>query len=521
MDANRIHARRWGILAVLVVSLLVVVLDNTVLNVALKTLQDDLGASQSQLEWAINSYTLVFAGLLFTAGILGDRLGRKRMLMLGLTLFGSASLLSAYAQSAGQLIGARALMGVGAAAIMPATLSVISNVFEPRERGRAIGIWAGAVGIGVVIGPVVGGALLEQFWWGSVFLINVPVVAVGLIAISLVVPESRDPNPGRLDPGGVLLSIAGLTLLTYGIIKGGELATIAEPEVILPALAGVGLLALFVRYEARSDHPALDVRLFRNPQFSTSTAAIALIFFAIMGVVFFLTFYLQVVRGYSPLQAGLWFIPFAVGQMVFAPLSATFVKRFGIRAVATFGLGLMSATLLAFLLIDADSPMWVFGLIGAVQGVGAANVMPPATTAIMSALPRERAGVGSAMQNTARQVGGAMGVAVLGSVMSVLYRDGVSGHLDVLPAAARHAAGESVGETINTAAQSGPQALSAVQAPAFDAFVNAMHVTATAAAVVAAIAAVIAFRFLPSVRPVQAEPAPARAEDSAEPARSH
>src|SRR3954470_10773356 len=229
MDApvvtNTGHPRRWAILAVLVISLLVVVLDNTVLNVALRTIADPrhgLGASQSDLEWAINSYTLVFAGLLFTAGILADRFGRRITLVTGLSLFGIASLISAYAGTADQLIAARALMGLGAAAVMPATLSIIANVFDPRERGRAIGVWAGAVGLGVAIGPIVGGLLLEHFWWGSVFLINVPIVIAGVVLVLTLIPESRDPKPGRIDFVGVLLSIVGLTLLTYGVIKGGE-----------------------------------------------------------------------------------------------------------------------------------------------------------------------------------------------------------------------------------------------------------------------------------------------------------
>src|ERR1700712_3482457 len=219
------HPRRWAILGVLVISLLVVVLDTAVLNVALRTIADPhegLGASQSDLEWSINSYTLVFAGLLFTAGLLGDRLGPPRILLVGLAVFSIASLASAYAQTPGQLIGARALMGLGAAAIMPATLAIISNVFDPRERGRAIGVWAGAVGLGGAIGPIVGGLLLEHFWWGSVFLINVPIALAGVVLVAVLVPESRDPRPGRIDIFGVLLSIIGLTLLTYGVIEGGD-----------------------------------------------------------------------------------------------------------------------------------------------------------------------------------------------------------------------------------------------------------------------------------------------------------
>ncbi|HEV2243843.1 MAG TPA: MFS transporter, partial [Streptosporangiaceae bacterium] len=225
MDSQTIQRRRWVILGVLVISLIAIVLDNTVLNVALKTIaqpKGGLGASQSQLEWGINSYTLVFAGLLFTFGVLGDRIGRRRMLIIGMALFGLFSLLTAYSQSPDQLIFARAAMGLGAAAVMPQTLSIISNVFEPRERGRAIGIWAVAVGIGVAIGPIVGGLLLAHFWWGSVFLINVPVTAIGVAAITMLVPESRNPDPGRIDYLGVLLSIVGLVLLVYGIIQGGD-----------------------------------------------------------------------------------------------------------------------------------------------------------------------------------------------------------------------------------------------------------------------------------------------------------
>ena len=225
MDGTAVHGRRWIILSVLVISLTAIVLDNTVLNIALKTISEPrtgLGASQSQLEWAINSYTLVFAGLLFTFGVIGDRIGRRRMLIIGMALFGVSSLLCSYAQSPDQLIWARAAMGFGGAAVMPQTLSVITNVFEPGERPRAIGIWASAVGVAIAVGPIVGGLLLDHFWWGSVFLINVPLTAVGIAAITVLVPESKSPHPGRVDILGVLLSIAGLVLLVYGIIQGGD-----------------------------------------------------------------------------------------------------------------------------------------------------------------------------------------------------------------------------------------------------------------------------------------------------------
>ncbi|MFJ1541079.1 MFS transporter [Micromonospora chalcea] len=501
---NTGHPRRWAILGVLVISLLVVVLDNTILNVALRTLADPvhgLGATQGELEWAINSYTLVFAGLLFTFGVLGDRLGRRRFLILGLALFGLASLLSAYAQDPAQLIAARALMGVGGAAIMPVTLSIISNVFDPRERAKAIGVWAGAVGLAVAIGPVLGGALLEHFWWGSVFLINVPVVALGVVLVAALVPESRDPKPGRVDVPGVLLSVVGLVALTYGIIDGGEHG-FDRPQVWVAVLGGLAVLGWFIVHELRSDHPSLDVRLFRVPRFAAPVALVGLVFFAAMGVMFFGAFYLQLVRGYSPLESGLLFLPFAVAQLIFAPRSAAMVRRYGGRSVAAVGLLLTATALGAFVLIDADTPIWIFSALGFLQGAGMANIMPPATESIMSSLPREKAGVGSAVSNTVRQVAGALGVAVLGSVLSAVYRDQVAPAVAALPAPVRDAARESVSGAYAVADRLGPAAPRLIDA-ANDSFVSAMHWAAGVSAVVAALGLVIVLRWMPG-RPVAA-----------------
>jgi len=493
------HPRRWTILGVLVVSLLVVVVDNTILNVAMKTIADPrrgLGASQSELEWAINSYTLVFAGLLFTAGILGDRLGRRRVLLVGMTLFGLASLASAYAQEPSQLIAARGLMGLGAAAILPATLSIISNVFDPRERGRAIGVWAGSVGLAVAIGPVVGGALLEHFWWGSVFLVNVPIVIAGITGITVLVPESRDPAPGRIDLVGVLLSVAGLGSFVYGIITGGESGDWTTPDVWGAILLGMIVLATFVWYEARSDHPALDVRLFREPRFSAAVAAVAAVFFAALGVLFFSTFYLQIVRGYSPLQTGLLFLPFAGAQLFFAPRSAAMVTRYGPKAVCAGGLLLVALGLATFMFVTTSTPVWVLLVAFFVQGIGMANVMPPATEAVMSTLPREKAGVGSAVNNTMRQVGGALGVAVLGSVLAQVYRSQISGQLAALPDRLRDAAAESIASTYAAVANAGPAA-DAILPAANRAFVEAMHWTAAGAALTALVGMAAVLRWLP------------------------
>jgi EmrB/QacA subfamily drug resistance transporter len=504
-----IHRRRWAILTVLLFSLLVVVLDNSILNVAMKTIAQPsptgLGASQSQLEWAINSYTLVFAGLLFTAGLLGDRLGRKKVLLLGMFIFGGGSALSAFAGSAGELIAWRGVMGLGGALIMPATLAIIMNVFEREEQPRAIGIWAGVVGLAIAIGPITGGLLLQHFWWGSVFLVNVPIVVLGLIAMFVIVPDSKDPRPGRLDPIGVLLSIAGLVLLIYGIIKGGQYGDFTRPEVWATALGGLVILIGFVWFEGRSDHPALDVSYFKKRQFSASVTAIGLVFFALMGVTFFVVFYTQSVRGYSALQSGLLLLPLAAAQMVFAPRARLLVDRFGARAVCTGGMALTGISFLGFLLLGRTTPIWVLEVLFFLMGTAMAHVMPPATVMIMSSLPREKAGSGSAVNNTFRQVGGALGVAVLGSLMSTVYRDNVQSHLTVLPAPARHSAAESIEATLGVASRLGPRGQALVD-PANNAFIHAMHVTAAASAAVALIGAVIALVFLPAKPRPEAAP---------------
>jgi len=503
------HPRRWLILGVLVVSLLVVVLDNTVLNVALSVIADPvrgLGATQSELEWSINSYTLVFAGLLFTAGVLGDRIGRRLMLLIGLVLFGAASLVSAYAQDPGQLIAARALMGIGGAGVLPATLAIISNVFDPRERARAIGVWAGAVGLAVAIGPLVGGALLDRYWWGSVFLINVPIVVAGVVAVLLMVPESKDPRPGRVDVGGVLLSIVGLVTLVYGIIHGGEHG-FDRWQSWGSIAVGVAVVALFVRYESRLTHPSLEVRLFRNPAFSAAVASVGLVFFAAMGSFFFMAFYLQLVRGYTPFETGLFLLPFAAAQLTFAPRSAALVRRFGPKAVCAVGLSLVSLALAGFVLLDVDSPIWLPAALFFVQGVGMANVMPPATESIMSTLPREKAGVGSAVGNTIRQLGGALGVAVLGSVVAAAYRNAMTDTVAGLPEPLRHTARESIAGTYGVAGQLGAAGRGLI-APANAAFVDAMHLASIGSALVGVLGVAVVLAYLPRRSGPVSPPAP-------------
>ncbi|MFG2433204.1 MFS transporter [Streptomyces sp. NPDC048508] len=501
-----VHRRRWAILGVLMLSLLIVVLDNSILNVAIKTISTPaptgLGATQGELEWAINAYTLVFAGLLFTAGLLGDRLGRKKVLLAGLAVFGIGSALAAESGSPVQLIVFRALMGFGAAFVMPATLAVLMNVFERDEQPKAIGIWAGGVGLAIAIGPITGGVLLDHFWWGSVFLINVPIVILAIGLMVWLVPDSRDPNPGRLDPVGVVLSVVGLVLLVYGIIKGGQLADFTDPQVLATIGAGLVVLIGFVIFEKRSDHPSIDVSYFQNKVFSAAISAIALVFFALMGVTFFSVFYTQSVRGYSPLQTGLLMLPLAAAQIIFAPRARLVVDRFGNRATCTAGLVIIAAMLAAFATLEADTPIWILEVIFFLMGTGMAHIMTPTSVVIMQALPREKAGSASALSNTFRQVGGALGIAVLGSVLSTAYRNGIEDKLSLVPAPLRHTAGESIEATLGVAAKLGPQG-KALVTPANDAFLHAMHVTALCGAGVAVIGAVVVALFLPGRPPAQ------------------
>jgi EmrB/QacA subfamily drug resistance transporter len=501
MDASTIQRRRWAILAVVVVGLLAIVIDNTVLNVALKTIaspasKGGIGASQSELEWAINSYTLVFAGLLFTFGVLGDRIGRKRVLIGGLVLFGLGSLLSAYATSPDTLIAARAVMGLGGAAVMPQTLSIIANVFEPGERARAIGIWSSAVGVGVAIGPVLGGLLLAHFWWGSVFLINVPVTVAGVVASVILIPESRNPAPGKIDYVGVLASIAGLVLLVYGIVQGGDGESWGSLGVLGPALGGLVVLGLFAWYESRIEHPSLDVRLFKIRALSASVGSIVLLFFGMGGVYFFSSFYLQNVRGYSPLYAGVLCVPFAIGQILMAPRSATLVARFGVRAVMVTSMLANAVAIGGWVLLGTTTPIWLVAVLFVIQGAALGLAIPAATSTVMQALPRERAGAGSALTNTARQVAVALSVAALGSILSSAYRSSLNPTLAKLPASLRDTAGSSITATQAVAGQLG-HAGQFLLDPANGAFVDAMRLTTGVAATLAVIGGIAILRWMP------------------------
>ncbi len=519
MDSPDGHPKRWAILGVLVVSLLVVVLDNTVLNIALPTIQRDLDASPSQLVWAVDSYILVFAALLFTWGVLGDKWGRRKVLIIGLSIFAIASAAAAFATSADMLIALRAVMGIGGAAVLPTTLAIITVVFPPHERGKAIGAWAGAVGAAVALGPVLGGILLQHpdwtNWligndWGSVFLINVPIVIIGLIAIVKVVPETRNPNPRALDIPGLLLSISGLGLLIYGIIHASETRSFLSAGVLVPVFAGMGIIALFLVMEARSSHASFDVSLFKNRGYAVSLVAVSLAFFALSGITFTLPFYLQIVRGYDVLAAGLCFVPFAVGQLIAAPRSAAMVARFGYRVVMTFGLALVALVLLVLAQIDGATPIWILLVAFFFFGLGMGNVIAPASTVMQNVLPLERVGAGSAVQNTVRQVGGALGVAVIGTVLATSFASNLAPVLNKIPAQFRPDGAEEASESVISAVALLGKAESAgapvdlieqARSGIFEAFISASHITSWISFAIVLIAALVVGFMLPVITP--------------------
>jgi EmrB/QacA subfamily drug resistance transporter len=488
-----LERRRWLALVVLCVSLLVIVIDNTIVNVALPTLVSDLGASISELQWVVDAYTLVFAGLLLLAGTFGDRFGRRRTLILGLTTFGLASAAAAFAGGVGELVTARAVMGAGAAFIMPATLSLLTSVFtDTRERALAIGIWAATAGVGVALGPVVGGVLLDHFWWGSVFIVNVPIIVGAIITARLLVPESRDPVARRIDWTGAALSGVGLVVFVWAIIEAPSKGWTSSPVLAAAAIAAVALVA-FAAWERRVDEPLLDVRLFRNARFTAASLTVTVLFFALFGFLFLSTQYLQFVLGYSPSAAGLRMLPYAGAMIVAAPMSSKLVVRLGTKRVVTAGMLTFAAGLAIAATITTATGYGRLGIAMLFMGAGMGLAGAPATESIMGALPSDRAGIGSAVNDTTRELGGALGVAIVGSIVSSLYSNQLT-LPDNLPAPAAAAARESLGAAVQVGGDVGTQVAEAAR----EAFTHAMSRGSIVVACVAGIGALVAWRYLPA-----------------------
>src|SRR4051812_44539894 len=486
---EREYERRWWTLGVLCISLVMVVMANASLNVALPTLAEDLNTGASGLQWIVDAYALVFAGLLLTAGSLGDRYGRRLALNGGLIVFGAASLFAAMSSSAGAVIGARAVMGVGAAFVMPATLSILAHVFPPKERPRAIAVWAGFAGVGVAMGGVVSGALLEEFWWGSIFIINVVMVVIALVAGFFLIPRSREKIHAPLDPLGAVLSIAGLASLVYGIIEAPDNGWTSTQTLVTFAIAIV-ILVGFVLWELRAKEPMLDLGYFRNPRFTAATTAISLVFFAMFGSYFLWTQYLQFVHGYTPLSAGLRIVPWALAYLVSATQSAKLVERFGQRLVVASGLTItgIGIAMLAITSSVTSSYGW-FAVSVVVQALGMGITTAPSTGAIMRSLPLHKAGVGSAVNDTTRELGGALGVAVMGSLVASQFRSSMVGAAGALPDRATHSLADALQSGAATGGARGADIVHFAQTSWVDAFTSTLWVGAVVVVVASGIVA--------------------------------
>jgi EmrB/QacA subfamily drug resistance transporter len=505
--------RRTAALVTVCTSLLVITIDVTILNVALPTLAAALNADTSALQWFINAYEVVFAGLLLTAGALADRIGRRRVMAVGLAVFGIASALSALAGSSAELIGARVVMGVGGALVLPATLSIVTNIFtEPRERARAIAVWAGVAALGLGLGPLVGGWLLQRFYWGSVFLVNVPVVIAALVAGRLTIPESRDPGAARLDPLGAALSVAALGAVLFGVTEGPETGW-TDPVIFASFVAGSIGLTGFVAWERHVDEPMLDLRFFRDPRFSAAIVAIMSLFFGLFGLMFVSTQMLQSVLGYDTLGAGLRLVPLPAMFVLFAQLSVRVAARFGTKRVVTAGL-LIAATGLGVGATFDGSGYGVLAVALSLTGVGMGCTMAPAIESIMGSVPRQRAGVASAVNDTTRLTAGAIGVAVVGSVLSSGYRGAFTATAaGSLPPDLVDKAEASIANAATVAHRLGGTEGERLLEVARQGFTDGASTGLLIASVVATLGAIAAWRFLPSSAPATPRPTTPSATD--------
>jgi EmrB/QacA subfamily drug resistance transporter len=494
--APTLDPRRWWMLGVLCLSLLIVFVGNSSLNVTIPTLSRDLHASESQLQWVVASYSLVFAGLLFSTGALGDRFGRKGALQFGLVGFLVAASLASASTAMWQLIACRALMGAAAAFIMPSTLSIIVNVFPARERTKAIAFWAATTGAAGAIGPVASGWLLGHFWFGSVFLVNVPIILLALVLGYFLVPKSKDPEQARLDPVGAGLSIVGISTLVYGLIEGPSNGW-ASPITLGAFAVAIVVLALFAAWELHVDEPMLDMHFFRNPAFSTGTVGMVLVFMAMFGVMFLITQYFQLVLGYSPLGAALRLLPMAPIMIIVAPLTPRLSARFGANRVVTTGLLIVTVGLLAFRTLGLHTSYLHVLAIMCLMVTGIALTMSPMTAAIMSAVPPRRAGAGSAMNDATRELGASLGIAVLGSIAATRYDNSLNHALAGLTGAQRTKARSSLAGALDVAGKLRAAPGRVLTTAAEHSFVNGVHMAVTAGAFLVCLSAIAVARWLP------------------------
>ncbi|GIG58229.1 MFS transporter [Longispora fulva] len=513
-------ARKWATLVVCCLAGLVLAIDMTALHLAIPGLIRDLDPTATQILWIADAYGFALAGLLVTMGGLGDRIGRKRLLLIGMAAFAAASAATAYAASPELLIAARALLGVAGATIMPSTLSIVRNVFtDPKERTAAVGISTGVVGAGIGLGPVLGGAVLDHFWWGSVFLINVPIMAAILLAAVFVLPESRDPRPGRLDVPSVPLSIVGVLGVVYAITESTH-GGVTQPKVLVALGIGLVGLALFVRRQSRLAEPLIDVRLFRRAAFSGSIGANLFAMFAMVAQSLIFAQYFQLVLGWSPWQAGLAGLPGALAAMTGGALAAPLITAMGRARVVALGMAICAAGFVLYVLVTGADGGYL-PMLGAMvpSGFGMGMALTVTSDTILASVSKDRAGAASAISETATELGGALGMAVLGSVLNAAYR----GSLDLpagLPAGAVDGVRDSLGGAMQVARGLPEQLAGQVVRAAQGAFLDGMHVAlycSAGMAALVALAALVTLRSVPKV--IEETPADAGPAETLVPAR--
>lgn len=497
-ESETVYQKRWWILGVLCLSLLIVMVGNTALNVALPKLSTDLNATNAQLQWLVDSYSLVFAGFLFLASALGDRFGRKGILQTGLGLFAAATLYAGFgAETANQLIGARAVMGLAGAMIMPATLSILINVFPNKERAKAIALWAGVSGAGTAFGPLLTGWVLEHYSWHGAFLISLPLILVALVSGAYLLPRSSDPDHTKLDIPGSALSVVGLVALVYAIIEAPHNGWLSFETL---AVFGLGLVAMaaFVWWELKTKHPMLDVRLFKIRAFGISALVLTLVFFALMGMFFNMSQLTQLIWGYGPLDAAVKMLPMSAMIVIASILSPRLVNKFGKRIVVGSGMLIMAAGVLILSQLGVDPNYGAFVLAMCTAALGMGIAMSPTTDLMMSAVPRSRAGMGSATNDTTRELGGSLGVAVLGSLLAGQYSEKIAPAAAQLPEQARVAVESSLTGALKVAESLPQHYAPALIEAAKNAWIGGFKYALVIGAVVIASSALVAFIWLPN-----------------------
>jgi EmrB/QacA subfamily drug resistance transporter len=502
MTETNIYRRRWWTLITIALSVLVIVLDMTVLNVALPTIQRELHASSSDLLWMVNAYTMVFGALMLTTGALGDRYGRAKILQAGVAVFGLSSVGAYFSGTPAHLIIWRIFMGAGAAMILPVTLAIITNIFPEKERGKAIGIWAGLNSIGIALGPIIGGALVEHFNWNSVFLINIPVAIAAFVLGWFLIPDSRDSNPRKLDIPGNILALAGLSLLIYGLINGSSKGW-TSAEVLGTLIGSVVIIALFILWDRKAEQPLIELKFFKKARFSAGIGILVILGLGLNGLLYVMTYYMQFVKGYMALSTGLRYLPIALGVLIGAISSDFIVKRFGSKLVMLTGFTGSAVMLVLISFITDGSPYWQLGTILFFLSLFMGFIIAPVTDAIMGALPKDKSGVGSAMNTVFRNVSGAIGVALVGAILNSIYTSSFTKaavSIAGLPGVLTRQAADSIGAAIAIAksGQIPSAAADSLIQIARNSFMDGWSIVMLISAAIFVIGAFIVWKFMPS-----------------------